>query len=97
MVAESVDLHDIGVPHPGDGLGLGQEADGELSAGDVRPAGSSSSAKAVEPELARLVDDGHPAAAQLGKDLIARDLRRWVHGDLRAIARSPGGLEAVAP
>src|SRR5271157_3651245 len=40
------------------------------------------------------------APAQLGKDFIARDLRwggrRWVHGDLRAIARSPGGLEAVA-
>ena len=96
VVAKSVDLNDIGVPNPGDGLGLGQEADEVLGAGMFALQDHFQSAKAVEPELARLVNDGHAAAAQLGKGLIARDLRRWVRGDLRALARSPGGPETVA-
>ena len=96
VVAKSVDLNDIGVPNPGDGLGLGQEADEVLGAGMCALRDHFQSAKAVEPELARLVNDGHSAAAQLGQDLIARDLRRWVSGDLRPIALSPGSLETVA-
>ena len=35
-------------------------------------------AKAVEPGLAGLVDDTHPAAAQLGQDLDARDIQKEV-------------------
>ena len=96
VVAKSVDLNDIGVPNLGDGLGLSQEADEVLGASMFALEDHFQSAKAIEPELARLVNDGHAAAAQLGQDLIARDLQRWVHGDLRAIARSPDGHETVA-
>ena len=33
VVADVVDLHDVGVAEPGDGLGLGQEACGSLRGG----------------------------------------------------------------
>ena len=73
MVAEAIDLDDVGVPEPGDGLGLGQEAGAELGAIVFARQYDLQSAKTIERDLAGLVDDAHPAAAQLGQDLETRD------------------------
>ena len=73
VVAEGVDLDDVRVVQPGDGLGLGQEADGRLGPGVVAGQDHLQGDEAVEPDLAGLVDDAHAAAAQLAEDLVAGD------------------------
>ena len=72
-LADVVDLHDIGVLQPGDGLSLGQEAGGGLGRG-VGPAQDHfQCAGAIQSDLPGTVDHAHPAAAQLAQDLIAGD------------------------
>ena len=68
MLADLVDLHDVGVLQPGDGLGLGAEA-GQLLPSPACAAGQDhlEGDEAVEPDLPGLVDDAHAAAAQLAQ------------------------------
>ena len=87
MLAEAVDLHDVGVLELGDGLGLRQEAGEGLGSGVPAGQGDLHGAEAVEPDLAGLVDDPHPAAAQLGEDLAARDVREGVRRRTRGRLR----------
>ena len=98
MLADVVDLDDVGVLEPGDGLGLGQEADGGLGAGVRAGQDHLQGDGAVEPDLAGLVDDPHAAAAQLALDLVAGDGRRGAVGDgLRRVALRSSGRTGVPP
>ena len=64
VLADLVDLHDIGMTQPGDGPGLGVKA-GQIAGGAAQPCqhhldGDS----AIQRELARLVDDAHAAGPE---------------------------------
>ena len=87
MLADVVDLDDVGVLEPGDGLGLGEEAGGGLGAGVRAGQDHLQGDGAVEPDLAGLVDDAHAAAAQLAQDLVAGE---------RGVGTPGGGRRRVA-
>jgi len=76
VLADLVDLNDVGVLQAGDGLGLGAEA------GQVRRAGMAARQDhlqrddAIQLEVPRLVDDTHAALAELAQDLVAGHLAR---------------------
>ena len=89
-LADVVDLHDVGVLQPGDGLRFGQEADGGLDAGMGAGQDHLQDAWSVQEDLSAAVDDAHAAAAQLAQDLVAGD------GGDDAVGRRRGGT-AVAP
>ena len=89
-LADVVDLHDVGVLQAGDGLGLGQEADGGLGAGMGAGQDHLQGAGAVQADLPGPVDDPHAAAAQLAQDLVAGD------GGDGAVGVSPESAAAVA-
>jgi hypothetical protein len=75
VFADLVDLHDVGMGQPGDGLGLVAKAAqvfGVLAAGADHLEGD----EAVGALLAGPVDDAHPALAQDAQHLIARHARR---------------------
>ena len=74
-LADVVDLHDVGVLQAGDGLRLGQEADGGLVVGMGTGQDHLQGAGAVQEDLSGAVDDAHAAAAQLAQDLVAGDGR----------------------
>ena len=75
MLADLVDLHDVGVLQAGDRLRLGAEAR-QVGWPAWPPARIIFSADdAAEPQLPGLVDDAHAAAAQLAQDLVARNDR----------------------
>ncbi len=74
-LADVVDLHDVGVLQPGDGLRLGQEAGGRLGRGMGTAQDHLQGAGAVQADLPGAVDDAHAAAAQLAQDLVAGDGR----------------------
>ena len=83
VLADLVDLDDVGVLQPGDRLGLGAEA-GQLAGPAWPPARIIFRATTpVEADLPGLVDDAHAAAAQLAEDLVAG------HGPARAEAGRP--------
>ena len=103
MVAQSVDLDDIGVAKPGHRLGFRQKAAGEL--GPVRLPGSVifRATEATEPGLSGLVDDTHPAAAQLGQNLDARDVQHeaprglWAEPDVGQFGAVPEAVSRSSP
>jgi hypothetical protein len=100
VVPQGVDLHDVGVLEPGDGLGLRQEAGAELGAVVLAGQDDLQGAEAVEPDLAGQIDDAHPAAAQLGQDLAARDIREVVRRRTRGATRArpvPSGPQLDGP
>ena len=68
-LADIVDLDDVGMAEPGDGLGLDQEPLAMLGAGRACRRGSSSGDDPVQLAVPGLVDDPHAAAAQLGQEL----------------------------
>ena len=76
VLADLVDLHDVGMLQARDGLRLG------LEAGQVRRAGVAARQdhlqrhQPIQLRLPRLVDHAHAAAAQLAEDLVARR-RSW--------------------
>ncbi len=76
MLVDVEDLDDVGVLELGDGLGLGEEADGGLAPAWVPGQDHLQGDGAVEPDLSGLVDDAHAAAAQLALDLVARTTGR---------------------
>ena len=87
VVAVLVDLDDPRVLDPGDGAGLDVEP-GDLVVRGVGPGQDHLQGdQAIEPDVPGLVDDAHAAAADLGEDLVARD----VDSDRpRRPARGPG-------
>ena len=75
MLADGVDLHDVGVLEPGDRLGLGPEPQ-PLGIGPAGPADDHLEGdEPVEPALPGLVDDAHPAVADLADDLVPRHVK----------------------
>ena len=64
-LADIVDLDDVGMAEPGDGLGLDPEPRELLGLDVLAVAGSSSSATGRFSAPARLVDDAHAAATQI--------------------------------
>ncbi len=70
-IADVIDLRDVGVMEPGDGLGLRLESDGRVPAGVVAGQDHLQRAQPVEPELPGQVHDPHAAAPQLFEDLVA--------------------------
>ena len=89
-LADVVDLHDVGVLQAGDGLRLGQEADGGLGAGMGAGQDHLQDAGAVQADLPGAVDDAHAAAAQLAQDLVAVDGGDDAPGHLRREHRRRG-------
>ena len=79
MLADLEDLDDVGVLEARHGLRLGAEAGPDLGPGELPLADHLEGDRAVEPDLPRLVDDAHPAPAQLAEDLMPVDFRpdRW--------------------
>ena len=75
VVAEAVDLDDVGMAQLRDRLGLGEEANGRLVTGVFTRQDHLERDDAVELDLAGLVDDSHAAAAQHAFDLVAGDAR----------------------
>ena len=75
VLADLVDLHDVRVLQTGDRLGLGVEPGQLLRPGVCAGQHHLQGDDAVQLRLPRLVDDAHAAAAQLGQDRIALDLR----------------------
>ena len=68
-LADAIDLDDVGVPEPGDRLGLGAEPRGGRRAavpGRERLEG----ARAIQGDVAGEVDDPHPAAAEFAEHLV---------------------------
>ena len=104
-LADVVDLHDVGVLQPRDGLGLGQESDDRLGVGMGTGQDHLEGARAVEADLPGPVDDAHAAAAQLAQDLVALDdrdrplsrSRRRRVGRRIAGSRGHHGLLAIRP
>ena len=74
-LADVVDLDDVGMLQPGDGLGLAQEADDRLGAGVRAGQDHLQGAGRLRLEPSGQVDDAHPAPAQLAEDLVARGWR----------------------
>ena len=68
-LAEVVDLDDVGMAEPGDGLGLDQEPLAMLGVGVLAVADHLQRDDPVQRAVPGLVDDAHAAAAQLGQDL----------------------------
>jgi hypothetical protein len=68
-----MDLHDVGVLQPGDGLRLGLEARQLRLAGMGTGQYHLQGHGAAQPGLPRLVDNAHAAAAQRAQHLVARD------------------------
>ena len=76
-LADVVDLDDVGVPEPGDGLGLDAEP-GEVVGPRLLPAADHLQGdQAVQAGLAGLVDDPHAPFAELLQDLVAGDRGPW--------------------
>ena len=74
-VADGVDLHDVRVLEPGDDLRLGQEPFDRVRPGILAGQDHLQGDHAVQPELARLVDDAHAPAAELPEDLVPGHFR----------------------
>ena len=69
VLADVVDLEDIGVPQHGHGFGLDLEA-GDLDFVGMRPADHLQGDDPVQPTMAGLVDDSHSAPAELTADFV---------------------------
>src|SRR5262249_5051347 len=77
VLADLVDLHDVGVLQWGEGAGLLAEA-GELLRAGVGPGQDHlQRAQPIQPYLPGLVDEAHPAATQLPQDLVTGDGRQF--------------------
>ena len=75
MLADGVDLHDVGVVQPGDGFAFGAEPlAGQRDAGGAEDHLDGDGP--VQPELAGAIHDTHAAAAQLPFNDEARQLGR---------------------
>ena len=89
LLAHFVDLDDVGVLEPRDGLGLGAEA-GRLGHAGVAPRQDHLERHlAIEADMPRPVDHAHPAAAELPQDLIAGQLRARARRRRIAVPRRP--------
>ena len=73
-LADVVDLDDVGMAEPGDGLGLDAEPGEVIGPGLAAAEDHLQGDQAVQAPLAGLVDDAHPPLAQLLQDLVARNL-----------------------
>ena len=71
MVANVIDLGDVGVPQPGDRLGLGLEAYGRLFAGVVAGQNHLQGAETIQADLTGQIDHSHAAAAEFVQNLVA--------------------------
>src|SRR5207237_2812824 len=102
VLADLVDADDVGVVEPGRRLGLDAEPGPRLRPGQGAVADQLERDRPPRSDLPGLVDDAHPAAADLLQDLVARDARpvrrllarRPVAGDLGLAHRassSPAG------
>ena len=80
VLADLVDLDDVGVLQAGDGLRLGAEAVALVAPGMAAGQDHLESDEAVESELPRLVDDAHAAAADLLHDLVTGHGRQQERG-----------------
>jgi hypothetical protein len=101
VLANLVDLHDVGVLQAGDRLGLGLEAAQLLAAGVAAAQDHLEGDEALELQVPGLVYDSHAAAAQHPQDLVPGDGRRRgspgrrEHGRLargRGLPVNPGNL-----
>ena len=72
-LAERVDLDDVRMREPGRGRGLAPKALDRLRVAAADPGQDLERHAAVQRELARLVDDAHPAAPDLPDDLEVPD------------------------
>jgi hypothetical protein len=77
VLADLIDLDDVGVLQAGDGVGLGQEAGAPLGASVGAGEHHLQRHQAFGAELSGLVDHTHAAAAQLFQDLVAGHLDHW--------------------
>jgi hypothetical protein len=73
MLSELVDMDDIGVLQTGGRFDLNTEAAASLLIGRHLGQEHFQGGEPVRLRLAYLVDDAHPAPAQLSKDLVAFD------------------------
>ena len=89
VVAEAVDLDDIGMAQLRDRLGLGKEANRSLVTGVLARQDHLERDHAVELDLASPVYDSHAAATQHGFNFIAGDRRR--HPGRRSPDSAPAG------
>ncbi len=90
LLANVIDLDDVGMLQPRDGLGLGVEA------GDLGRAGMAARQDhlerdlAIEADVPCAVDHAHPAATELGQELVAgHDRTRTGRGRLAIPGRPP--------
>ena len=71
MVADVIDLGDVGVPQPGDRLGLGLEAQCSRLTGVVAGQNHLEGAETIQADLTGQIDDSHAAAAEFVQNLVA--------------------------
>ena len=69
------DLDDVGMLEPGDGLGLAEESPDRVRVGMRAGQDHLDGAGAIEQDIAGMIDDAHPSAAQLAQDLVPGDRR----------------------
>ena len=87
LIAQAVNLDDVGVMEPGDRLAFGAET-GHRHGGAVAPEDHLERDGAIQRHLTRLVHDPHPAPADLRLDL--EPLRRGPRADGRVAQNRPG-------
>src|SRR5262249_43078501 len=80
MLANLVDLDDIGMPQPGHGLRLGTQPTDFLPAGHDTGPDHLQGDKALSSLLPGFVDNAHAAAAELAQHLVAWQLRQTATG-----------------
>ena len=96
LLADVVDLDDVGVLEPRDGLGLGAEAGRLGRPGVAARQDHLERDLAIEADVPRPVDHAHPAAAELLQDLVAGQDRARTGRDRVALpGRPPDGRTRV--
>ena len=73
LLADLVNLHDVGMLQAGDGFGLFTETSNLLGVGIFAGENHLERHEALEVDLAGLVNPSHPTAAQDAQDLITGD------------------------
>jgi len=82
VLADLVDLHDVGMPHTSGQLRLQSEARHLLGGGEVAEEHHLQRSRPVQTQVMRLVDDSHAAAAHVAEDAISANLAERLRGKL---------------
>lgn len=97
MLADVVELHDIGVRQVRDGLGLDLKADLLLHAGVLAVQEHLEGDPTIRLHLPGSVDDAHAAATEHSLDLVAGDRRDRSRGHVRGFSLIGDGVLGNSP